>query len=79
MQTVVKHEQIKLVANALSNLGCGAILTSVIAPYIGIATGTLTPTVGVLNLATACALGVVLGAICIVEANRRLSGLEAIE
>lgn len=79
MQSVVKHEQIKLAANASANLGCGAILTSLVAPYIGIATGTLTPTVSVLNLAAACALGVILGAMCIVEASRRLRGLEASE
>ncbi|WP_169196680.1 hypothetical protein [Devosia sp. MC1541] len=79
MQSDVKHEQIKLAANALNGIGVGTILSSVVAPYIGIAIGSLRPEVDWLNLAGVSAFGLLLGVICLFEAQRRLEKLELAE
>lgn len=76
MRSNVKSEQIKMTAAFLSNLSSGSILASLVAPYVGFVTGTAQTSADWRNIVAGCLLGVTIGAILFVEAQRSLAKLE---
>lgn len=71
-----KIEQIKLTANLLNSLSSGTILASIIAPYIGMALGTMSPVGGLWNIVSLSAFGFVLGLVLHLIARRRLAQIK---
>lgn len=72
----VVEEQTKLYANFLNALASGTILVSVVAPYIGIGMGTLSPATDLLHHSSLAALGITIGFILHAFGQRALKRLE---
>lgn len=71
-----KTEQVKLTAGLLNSLSSGAILAAIVAPYIGMGMGTLSPQSDLLNLTALSGLGFVIGIMLHLIARRSLLDLE---
>lgn len=76
MPSPAETEQIKLTANLLNAISSGTILTAIVAPYIGIALGTMTPTADLWNVIGLSGFGFVIGVVIHFIARRILNGLE---
>lgn len=76
MRSPSEIEQIKLTANLLNAVSSGAILASIVAPYIGMALGTLSPAGGLWNILGLSAFGFVVGIVIHLIARRSLTALE---
>jgi hypothetical protein len=71
-----KTEQIKLTASWLNALSSGTLLAAIVAPYVGIAIGTVAPAADMLNLVSLSAFGFVTGLVLHLMARRMLKQLE---
>lgn len=71
-----KTEQVKLTAGLLNSLSSGTILAAIVAPYIGMGMGTLSPQSDLLNLTALSGLGFVIGIMLHLIARRSLLDLE---
>jgi hypothetical protein len=71
-----KAEQLKLTAGFLSSIASGTILAAIVAPYIGMGMGTLTPGTTLWNLLGLSGFGFVAGVVLHLIARRSLSRLE---
>ena len=67
-------ERIKLTANFLNTLGTGTLLTSMVAPYIGWAVGTVHP--DITSILALSGFGFVAGVVLHASARRVLGGLQ---
>ena len=71
-----KIEQVKLTAGLLNSLSSGTILAAIVAPYIGMGMGTLSPQSDLLNLTALSGFGFVIGIVLHLIARRSLLELE---
>lgn len=76
MRSPAEIEQIKLTASLLNSISSGTILAAIVAPYIGMAMGTLAPAADPWNILGLSGFGFVVGVVIHFIARRILRGME---